>query len=173
MAGLLPPGTKAPDFEGIDQDGNVVRLRDFAGRPLVLYFYPADETYGCTREACTFRDEMEKFRSLGAAVVGVSVQDAESHRRFRDRHGLNFPLIADPDRRLTRAYRALGLLGLAKRATYVIGPDGTILASFQSMNPKSHSREALRVVSEYVTSHGVRPLEASPGSDSTTHPPSV
>jgi thioredoxin-dependent peroxiredoxin len=159
MAEFLERGTKAPDFEGRDQDGNLVRLSGFAGRPVVLYFYPADETFGCTREACAFRDEFDDFRKAEAVVLGVSPQGESSHRAFRDRHGLNFPLLADPERTVIKAYRAAGLLGLTKRVTYVIGPDGTILDVVHPPDPKRHSREALRVLEEH-RGHGA--TEPSP-----------
>ncbi len=161
MADLLAPGTRAPDFEGIDQDGNPVRLRDLAGRPVVLYFYPADMTTGCTMEACAFRDEHDKFLALGALVLGISTQDAASHREFRDKHRLNFPLIADPEKRIVRAYNALGLMGVAKRVTYVIGPDSMVVDSFKSINPKPHVERALRVLSERGSNHAVEPSSAS------------
>ncbi|HYM40719.1 MAG TPA: peroxiredoxin [Thermoplasmata archaeon] len=161
MSDILEPGSKAPDFAAVDQDGNAVRLRDFSGRPVVLYFYPADMTTGCTMEACAFRDERDKFQSLGAVVLGVSVQDAASHREFRAKHHLNFPLLADPEKSICRAYNALGLLGMAKRVTYVIGPDGTIVDSFKSINPKPHVERALRVVAEQGSSHAVQGPAAS------------
>ncbi|TLZ97517.1 MAG: peroxiredoxin [Methanobacteriota archaeon] len=115
MADLLEPGSLAPDFEGTNQDGAPVRLRDLRGRPVVLYFYPQDDTLGCTREACAFRDDTEA--------------------------------LADPDRQITAAFRAVAIHGLAKRVTYVIGPDGRILAAYRRLDPKSHSKEALRVLS--------------------------
>lgn len=148
VAEFLEPGTAAPDFEASDQDGNLVRLKDLRGTPVVLFFYPEDDTPGCTREACAFRDDLDAFRARGAVVLGVSTQDAASHRAFRDNHGLTFPLLADPEKRITRAYGALGLLGLAKRVSYVIGPDGRIVAAFKRLDPKSHSEEALRVLSD-------------------------
>ena len=169
MAGLLAVGTKAPDFEGVDQDEKPVRLRDFAGRPVVLYFYPADMTTGCTIEACDFRDAQGEFRRLGAVVLGVSVQDAATHREFRGKHGLNFSLIADTDKAICRAYNTLSFLGVAKRVTYIIGPDGTILAALKSINPKPHSREALQVVTEFVRNHGTPTGETSARPDPATH----
>ncbi len=159
MAEFLERGTRAPDFEARDQDGNLVRLKDLAGQPVVLYFYPADETFGCTREASAFRDEFEDFRKVGAAVLGVSPQDEHSHRAFREHHGLNFPLLADPTRSIISAYHANGLLGLTKRVTYVIAADGTILEAIHPPDPKRHSREALRVLEEQ-SSHGT--TEPSP-----------
>lgn len=148
MTHLLEPGTLAPDFEGKNQDGQVVHLHDFAGKPVVLFFYPEDDTLGCTREACAFRDDADVFRQLGAAVLGVSVQDEASHRGFRKKYGLTFDLIADPDKRITTMYGALGMFGLAKRVTFVIGRDGRILRAFSRIDPKSHSAEALRVLQE-------------------------
>ena len=164
MADILAPGTKAPDFQGVDQDGKTVRLADFAGRSLVIYFYPADMTTGCSMEACAFRDEQAEFQNLSAAVVGVSVQDEASHREFRAKHGLNFPLLADPTKEICRAYNALGLLGMAKRVTYVIGPDGMIVDAFKSINPKPHVERALRVVREKGSNHAVQGA-AAPGPD--------
>jgi len=146
MGDVLPEGSVAPDFEATDQDGNPVRLGAFRGRPVVLYFYPEDDTPGCTREACAFRDDIEAFRARGAVVLGVSTQDEASHRAFRGKYDLNFPLVADPAKRIARAYGALGLLGFAKRVTYVIGPTGVVLASFRMIDPKSHSEGALRVL---------------------------
>src|SRR5947208_2024579 len=107
MADLLEPGSVAPDFEGTNQDGARVRLRDLRGRPVVLYFYPQDDTLGCTREACAFRDDTEAFHEAGAVVLGVSVQDESSHREFRDKYRLSFDLVADPDRRIPAALRAV------------------------------------------------------------------
>ncbi len=162
MADLLAPGTKAPDFSGIDQDEKPIRLADYTGRPVVLYFYPADMTTGCTMEACAFRDERDHFQAAGAVVLGVSTQDAASHREFRAKHNLNFPLVADPSKEICRSYNALGLLGVAKRVTYVIGPDGTIVDAFKSINPKPHVERALAVVRERGSNHDAQ-APAAPG----------
>src|SRR5206468_8635792 len=105
---LLPPGTPRPDFGGTTQDGVPIHLRDFQGKPVVLFFYPEDDTAGCTREACAFRDDTVAFRAAGAVVLGISVQDETSHRAFREKYQLPFDLVADPDKRITRAYNALG-----------------------------------------------------------------
>ncbi|HYS71486.1 MAG TPA: peroxiredoxin [Thermoplasmata archaeon] len=145
---MLPVGEMAPDFESVDQDGKPFRLSSIRGRWTILYFYPKDETVGCTAEACTFRDNMEAFEGLGAEVVGVSVQDRESHRKFAEHHRLNFRLVADPEKSITRAYGALGLLGVARRVTYLIDPDGRIRDAHRSeVDPKGHvdhAREKLR-----------------------------
>ena len=148
MADLLERGTRAPEFEGTNQDGVPIRLRDFRGKPVVLFFYPEDDTAGCTREACAFRDDMAAFRAIGAVVLGVSVQGEASHRAFREKYHLTFDLVADPDKRITQAYNALGFLGVAKRVTYVIGPDGTIVAAYRTVDPKSHSQEALAIIAK-------------------------
>jgi peroxiredoxin Q/BCP len=161
MSDILEPGFTAPDFDGTDQDGKRIRLSDFAGKPVVLYFYPADMTTGCTMEACAFRDEHDRFQALGAVVLGISTQDEASHREFRAKHRLNFPLIADPQKEICRAYHTLGLLGVAKRVTYVIGPDGTILDAFKSINPKPHVERALRVLAEKGSDHVVPSPAAS------------
>jgi len=147
MAALLDPGSVAPDFEATNQDGVPVRLRDLRGRHVVLYFYPQDDTLGCTREACAFRDDMEAFHQAGAVVLGVSGQDEASHRAFRAKHALSFDLLADPDHRIMTAYRAVAFSGLAKRVTYLIGADGQILAAFRRFDPRTHSKEALRILS--------------------------
>jgi len=136
---VLDVGGLAPDFEGEDQEGGRFRLSSLRGRWVILYFYPKDETLGCTAEACTFRDTMELLRGLGAEVVGVSTQDRESHRRFAAHHGLNFRIVADPDKAITRNYRALGLLGYAKRVTYLIDGDGKIRDVHRSeVDPRGH-----------------------------------
>lgn len=145
---MLDAGLSAPDFEGVDQGGQPFRLADLRGRWVILYFYPKDETSGCTAEACAFRDQLEAFRGLGAEVVGVSVQDQESHARFAKRHSLPFRLVADPDKRITRLYDVLGFLGVAKRVTYLIDPQGVIRDAYRSeVSPRSHvdrAQEKLR-----------------------------
>jgi thioredoxin-dependent peroxiredoxin len=125
---MLKPGDRAPDFVLPDQDGRAVALaRLLEDGPLVLYFYPADFTPGCTKEACTIRDMHDEISAAGMRVVGISPQDAESHARFRDRHGLQFTLLADPEKSVVRAYGVDGLLGLGvRRATFLLGPDGII-----------------------------------------------
>jgi len=146
MDDLLEPGTKAPDFQGTNQDGLPIRLSDFRGKSVVLFFYPEDDTLGCTREACAFRDDSEAFRASGAVVLAISVQDESSHRAFREKYHLPFDLVVDPGKRITAAYNALGRLGVAKRVTYIIGPDGTVEAAYRTLDPKTHSKEALRIL---------------------------
>jgi peroxiredoxin Q/BCP len=125
---MLEKGRKAPEFDLPDQDGRRHTLKSLlAGGPLILYFYPADFTPGCTKEACSFRDLHQDLLKAKLRVVGVSPQDVESHRRFADQHGLNFPLLADPHKIVVKAYDLDGPLGFGvRRGTYLIGPDGKI-----------------------------------------------
>ena len=125
---MLANGRKAPDFELQDQDGKKQTLKALLkDGPLILYFYPADFTPGCTKEACSFRDLHQELLKAKLRVVGVSPQDVASHRRFADKHDLNFPLLADPDKTVVKAYDLDGPLGFGvRRGTYLIGKDGTI-----------------------------------------------
>lgn len=146
----LQAGDKAPDFTGLDTDGNRVSLADFSGRTLVLYFYPQDNTPGCTSQACNLRDNLSALSAQGIAVVGVSPDDAASHRKFTDKFGLNFPLIADTDHTLIQAYGVWGekqmygrkYMGLL-RTTFVIGGDGIIRHVFHKPKVKEHAGEIL------------------------------
>jgi peroxiredoxin Q/BCP len=130
---MLEPGDKAPAFNLSDAEGKNVSLQGFAGRHVVLYFYPRDDTPGCTKEACGFRDAWHDLRELGAVVLGVSGDDAESHRRFASKYRLPFTLLSDPDRSVMQSYGAYGektmygkkVVGVI-RSTVWIGPDGRI-----------------------------------------------
>ncbi len=136
---MLMAGNSAPAFEARDQNGDPVRLADLRGSWVVLYFYPKDETIGCTVEACTFRDQMADFMELGAKVVGVSTQGVESHRSFADHHSLNFTLVADQDKVVSRLYETVGILGVNRRVTYLIDPEGQIACVYRSeARPRSH-----------------------------------
>ncbi len=125
---MLANGQKAPDFELADQAGKRHTLKSLLkDGPLILYFYPADFTPGCTKEACSFRDLHQDLLRAKLRVVGVSPQDVDSHRRFAEQHGLNFPLLADPDKAVVKAYELDGPLGFGvRRGTYLIGRDGRI-----------------------------------------------
>lgn len=125
---MLKPGERAPNFTLPDQDGREVSLSGLLeGGPLVLYFYPADFTPGCTKEACTIRDMHDEIAAAGMRVVGIAPQDAASHARFRDKHGLPFTLLADPDKAVIKAYGVDGPLGVGvRRATFLVGADGRI-----------------------------------------------
>jgi peroxiredoxin Q/BCP len=139
-------GNAAPEFELPDQDGQLHSLEDYRDRWVVLYFYPKDETPGCTTEACEFRDNIFAFRDLNAQILGVSLDDVESHKAFAENHGLPFPLLADVDGVAATAYgvktRMLGM-EIAKRQTFVIAPDGTIAKHYQKVDPSEHSEQVL------------------------------
>ena len=147
---LLQSGDKAPDFLGTDTDGNELSLADYRGRTLVLYFYPQDATPTCTTQACNLRDNLEELAAHGISVVGVSPDDAASHRRFRDKQRLNFPLIADTGHQLIQAYGVWGekqmygrsYMGLL-RTTFVIDGEGVIRQVFTKPRVKEHAREIL------------------------------
>jgi len=125
---MLKNGTRAPDFDLEDQNGKRHTLKSLlADGPLILYFYPADFTPGCTKEACSFRDLQKDLVAARLRVVGVSPQDAASHQRFAAKHDLNFPLLADPDKKAVKAYDVDGPLGFGvRRGTYLIDADGTV-----------------------------------------------
>lgn len=140
----LPVGSAAPDFSLPDQNGRIHGLADYSGRWLVLYFYPRDDTPGCTEEACRFRDDIGIFGDLNAAVVGISVDDSASHAAFARKFSLPFPLLSDRDGKTASAYGALLNLGVARfarRRTLIIAPDGRIAARFDRVEPARHARE--------------------------------
>jgi peroxiredoxin Q/BCP len=136
-------GSAAPAFRLQDQDGNWVSLADQRGKWVVLYFYPMDDTPGCTTEACEFRDNIFAFRRLGVSVLGVSVQDVASKKAFATKHGLPFPLLADTDKSVAKAYDVLALLGFARRETYVIDPRGNVARHYAAVDPQTHSAQLL------------------------------
>jgi thioredoxin-dependent peroxiredoxin len=138
----LEPGMHAPNFKAPDQDGKMRSLSDFKGKNVVLYFYPEDDTSGCTKEACHFRDSLERFEELNTVIVGVSTDDEESHQRFREKFNLPFTLISDTDGEIMRAY-GVARGNRARRATFVIGPDGEILRVYNKVDPASHAEQLL------------------------------
>lgn len=148
----LKEGMKAPSFEGIDQNGNMVRSEDFEGKKLVLYFYPKDDTPGCTAEACDLRDNYKMFLQNGFAVVGVSADSEKSHKKFADKYSLPFPIIADTDRKILEDYgvwtqKSLygkSFLGIA-RTTFVIDEKGIIEKIITKVNTKAHSDQILKM----------------------------
>lgn len=147
---MLQIGTKAPAFEGIDENGKTVKLSDFAGLKLVLYFYPKDSTPGCTAEACDLRDNYQRFLSLGYEVLGVSKDSAASHQKFIAKYELPFHLISDPDCTILKAYEAWGVKKMygketvgTIRTTYVIDADGVIVDAIAKVNTKNHSAQLL------------------------------
>lgn len=154
---MLPPsrpriGEPAPDFELPDQEGNPTRLNDFRGRPVVLFFYPRDATPGCTAEVCSFRDVHQAFADLGAEVLGISGDPADSHRRFADRHRLPYRLLCDLGNQVRARYRIGKTLGLIPgRETFVIDRAGILRLAFSSQfQVARHAEEALRAVRRIV-----------------------
>ena len=147
---LVEPGQKAPAFALEDQDGKTHRLADYAGRPVVLYFYPKDDTPGCTKEACAFQDLLPKFKPGKAAVLGVSVLDEQSKAKFAKKYGLRFPLLADADHAVAEKYGVWQeksnygkkYMGIA-RTTYLIGPDGKVKRRWDRVKVDGHAGEVL------------------------------
>jgi peroxiredoxin Q/BCP len=122
----LKKNTKAPAFSLLDQEGQPRKLSDYKGKWLVLYFYPRDNTFGCTKEACSFRDEFSELKGLNAEVVGISVDDVASHKAFAIEHNLPFTLLSDTQKTVSREYGVLTPLGFANRTTFIIDPEGQI-----------------------------------------------
>jgi len=146
LAGDVSTGDVAPGFELPDQNGDMHSLEDYRDGWVALYFYPKDDTPGCTTEACEFRDDIFKFRRMGAQVIGVSLDDEASHKEFAEKYGLPFPLLADPEGITADAYgvktRYLGI-SVAKRQTFLIDPQGLIAKHYADVDPDSHSAELL------------------------------
>src|SRR5450756_1267465 len=144
-AGELPEvGKPAPDFNLPDQNGKLHTLQEYRGKWLVLYFYPKDDTPGCTQEACAFRDDLHQITELGAQVVGVSVDDTASHAEFAKKYHLPFPLLADKDGRIADSYgalRNLGLIKFARRYTFLIDPQGKVAKNYLKIDTSRHSKE--------------------------------
>ncbi len=153
MAEWLEPGTIAPDFELKDMEGKTHHLSDFLGQTVVLYFYPKDNTPGCTTQACSFRDYNADFAALNAVVIGVSADKPESHRKFTEKHGLNFLLLSDPEHKVLEAYGAwreknlYGKISLGiVRSTYVIAPDGSIQKIYKRASAKTNAEDVLKLL---------------------------
>jgi peroxiredoxin Q/BCP len=146
-------GDAAPGFALTADDGRTVRLSDLKGRPVVLYFYPKDDTPGCTKEACSFRDAWSDVQASGAAVFGVSPDPAASHQKFRTKYRLPFPLLSDPDHSVAEAYGAWGQKSMygrkyegILRTTFLIDPAGTVRRVFEKVKPEGHADEVLAAI---------------------------
>jgi peroxiredoxin Q/BCP len=150
---MLKEGTTAPDFTLAANGGGEVTLSDYRGKQVVLYFYPKDDTPGCTTEACNFRDDYTDILAAGAVVLGVSPDSVKSHDKFRDKYDLPFPLLSDPEHEIAERYGAWGekkmygrtYMGII-RSTYVVDRDGKIVKVFPKVRPKNHSQEVLAVL---------------------------
>ena len=146
----LEPGAQAPSFSLPDQDGNIVSLDDFKGSRVIVYFYPKDDTPGCTKEACQFNDNLHGFQRAGVPVTGISGDDAVSHRAFRDKYGLRFPLLSDLDHRVMEAYGAWGektsygrtSVGVL-RSTFLIDEQGRIQRAWYNVKADGHAEKVL------------------------------
>ena len=140
-------GEPAPAFKLQDQDGKWHSLGDYKGKWVAVYFYPKDDTPGCTTQACSFRDNVFAFSKEGAVILGVSVDDVASHKKFADKHGLPFPLLADSDKAVARTYGVLktymGVMEMARRDTFLIDPQGRIAKHYESVDPEGHSKVVL------------------------------
>jgi peroxiredoxin Q/BCP len=141
----LTAGTIAPDFTVKDTNGNTVKLSDFKGQTVVLYFYPKDDTPGCTKEAQSFRDSYDEYKGKDMVVLGVSTDDEASHKAFTEKYGLPFQLLADVDGAITKAYDVDGG-GYAKRVTYIIDSEGKISQVIDKVNTATHAQDILAEV---------------------------
>jgi len=148
--GTLATGDKAPDFTLPDHDGKPVSLRDFAGKPVVVYFYPKDDTPGCTKEACQFNDNLQAFKKAKVSVLGISADTAAKHKVFRAKYGLKFPLLTDADHAVGTAYGAWGektLYGKKTtgviRSTFLVAADGTIARAWYHVRADGHAAKVL------------------------------
>jgi peroxiredoxin Q/BCP len=158
MTDFLEAGTKAPAFTLTSDSGKSVNLSDFKGQPVVLYFYPKDDTPGCTRQACAFRDLKSEMTAAGAVVLGVSADSVENHEKFRDKYSLNFPLLSDTDHSLAETYgawREKNMYGKKsmgiQRSTYLIGPDGKIARVWKKVNVDGHDAAVLEAIKKLAT----------------------
>jgi peroxiredoxin Q/BCP len=152
---LIRPGNHAPDFTLASDEGQTVRLAALKGRPVVLYFYPKDDTPGCTKEACSFRDAWADVQDGGAAVFGVSPDSVTSHQRFRAKYRLPFPLLSDPDHAVAASYGAWGEKSMygkkyqgILRTTFLIDGTGTVRRVFEKVKPEGHAEEVLAAIRE-------------------------
>jgi thioredoxin-dependent peroxiredoxin len=152
---MLNIGDQAPAFKLPDQDSQNHALSDYKGKWVVLYFYPKDDTPGCTKEACSFRDEKGRLEEMGAVVLGVSADDVKSHGKFHGKFGLNFPLLADPDKTMIMAYGAWGKKSMygkeyegIMRYTYLIDPQGKVAHVWPKVNTEVHALEVAEVLGE-------------------------
>ena len=151
-----PPaaGSAAPAFTLKDQAGKAHSLSDYRGKWVVLYFYPKDNTPGCTTQACEFRDNIFAYRDVGAVILGISVDDVASHKAFAEQHSLPFTILADPDKSVTTAYGTLkeyiGIAKLARRDTFIIDPQGKVARHYQDVNPAGHSEMVLADLKQLI-----------------------
>ncbi len=143
MTTMPEQGQWLPDVEFTTESGERLTARDLSGKKTVLYFYPKDDTSGCTKEACAFRDRMKDYRDADIQVYGVSLDSPESHREFREKYGLNFPLLTDEGGRAAETLGVLGDRGLANRVTFLLDPNGKIAQVYPNVSPETHADDIL------------------------------
>jgi peroxiredoxin Q/BCP len=148
MSEMPKVGDKAPQFVAETYGGKSVSLEDLLGKVVVLYFYPKDNTPGCTKEACSMRDNMDELSSMGVEVLGVSTDSVRSHESFRDKYSLNFPLLSDKEKKIVKAYGVESGFGSAKRVTFLIDKEGTIRHVWTKVNTANHAREVIDKIKE-------------------------
>jgi len=142
----LKVGDKAPDFTLPDADGKFYSLSDYVGKkPVVIYFYPKADTPGCTKQACGIRDEWSEFEKNGIQVLGISVDSRSDLKKFEEKYGLNFPLLSDKDKSVSKKYGVLNLLGFASRVTFIVDKEGNIAHIMDKVNVESHAKEVLEI----------------------------
>lgn len=172
LASLMPgvqadtrwQGALAPTFELPDQDGKLHKLTEYRGHWLILYFYPKDNTPGCTIEAQKFREAYAQFQAMETEIVGVSLDDVDSHKEFAEVHELPFPLLADPDKKTARAYEVLteiGPLKYTRRETFVIDPEGVIVRHYEDVDHEIHARQLLGDLPELKAAYKANPGSAT------------
>ena len=151
---MLQEGTQAPPFTLKDRHGKTHTLSDYEGQTIVVYFYPKDDTPGCTKEACSFKDDYASFKEAGVEIIGISPDTVESHQKFTEKYDLPFTLLADPDHQVCKAYEVWGLKKSfgreyegVFRTTFIINPDGKVKRVFVNVKPTEHSQEVLAEVS--------------------------
>jgi len=144
MASMPEQGQQLPEVDFITESGERLAAGDLGGRMTILYFYPKDDTPGCTKEACAFRDRMGDYEGADIQVYGVSLDSPESHRQFREKHNLNFPLLTDENGRASEARGMLGDRGYANRVTFLLDPNGRIAKVYPEVSPETHADDILR-----------------------------
>lgn len=152
---MIEAGKKAPNFELSDYQGRKHKLSDYRGKPVILYFYPKDDTPGCTKEACSFRDSFDEFKKAGVAVIGISVDDEKSHEKFINKYNLPFTLLSDSDKEVVAKYGVWvekNMYGKkywgTSRTTFLLDEGGKVIRLFENVKPENHAKEILKILSE-------------------------